>query len=101
MSEAKHTPGLWVVSDFCGEGRLGVVGGDTLIVVSTRSSGLTEADARLIAAAPDLLAAAERAREYVRYTLEFFDWMRFPNLQESAELLDRQLSEAVAKAEGA
>jgi len=55
-------------------------------------------DANLIAAAPDLLAACEKAEGFVKYALEFWDWRNFPNLEESAQLLLKQLQEAKAKA---
>jgi hypothetical protein len=54
----------------------------------------------LMDANADLIAACEKAEGFVKYALEFWDWTRFPNLEESAQLLQTQLREAVAKAKG-
>ncbi|PYQ25649.1 MAG: hypothetical protein DMF56_27020 [Acidobacteria bacterium] len=65
MSEqAKHTPGPWQVSPLdgrtCGPSRLLVSSGTTLpqmqaVAIVTLRAGETDANARLIAAAPDML----------------------------------------------
>lgn len=85
-----------------GEGNEGC--GGPIAAVSGDDKGQAVANAQFIARAcnahADLLAACRQAAEYVGYTLEFFDWTRFPNLEESAELLRRQLGEALAKAAG-
>lgn len=59
---AQHTPGPWTASQYIDDGQWGVLTSAGGIVVSVRSTSvadgaLTEADARLIAAAPNLLAA--------------------------------------------
>jgi hypothetical protein len=74
MSESKHTPGPWTV-DWSDDGPL-IYTGDLLIASVSGSSehievrGLdeqtTEANALLIAAAPDLVAALERVLEHSR-----------------------------------
>lgn len=56
--------------------------------------------AAMLNAHSDLLAACEKAEEFVKYSLEFWDWRNFPNLEESAQLLATQLREAKAKAKG-
>jgi len=57
---AQHTPGPWTVSDLLDDGRLGIVSNncDAFIVVGANRN-LKLDDARLIAAAPELLAALQ------------------------------------------
>ena len=66
MSQAKHTPGPWQVTIDCGanviraaekEVRDGVIAYMFSDCVASTWGGVNEANARLIAAAPDLLAA--------------------------------------------
>ena len=59
----KHTPAPWVASQYIDDGRWGVLSSDNGIIVSVRSKegSLTKEDARLIAAAPDLLEALQEA----------------------------------------
>jgi hypothetical protein len=54
--ESKHTPGPWILNSE----KSSVWSGDTIIAAITLKRPETEADARLIAAAPDLLNAAEK-----------------------------------------
>jgi hypothetical protein len=67
MSETKHTPGPWEPCRICGE--CGVVWGPGHRIVSRPSECSdvqkeeSAANARLIAAAPDLLAFAQRMAE--------------------------------------
>ena len=86
---SRHTSGPWTASQYLDDGRWGVLTRSDGIVVSVRSTsaagsdGLTEADARLIAAAPDmfsmlkhasnLLAAASVDNRTVQIEGEFFD----------------------------
>lgn len=56
---SKPTPGPWVASEYLDDGRLGVLSSDNTIICGV-SAGLLPADAKLIAAAPDL---AEVLRE--------------------------------------
>lgn len=58
---AAHTPGPWAVS---GAGRHALVRGEDMTIVAVRhrlEGDVHEANARLIAAAPDLLVALEEA----------------------------------------
>lgn len=72
MSEAKHTPGPWQIST--PHGRMGgrdflLQGADSRTVFDTLAADawpLSAADARLIAAAPELLAACKHLERYVR-----------------------------------
>lgn len=100
MSDAKHTPGPWKVG-----------GDDDDIVVMTGpffvatihencNHGCTDANARLIAAAPDLLEAlrasnkaAERIAEFCRKSGRDFDADHWQAIAEAGEA-------AIAKAEG-
>lgn len=66
-----HTPGPWTASQYLDDGRWGVVTQGNGIVVSLRSRSpseatLSEADARLIAAAPTLLAALQAIADAVQ-----------------------------------
>jgi hypothetical protein len=75
MGETKHTPGPWHVDDGTFEGiETGVYSADALICVAENGEcmemafgderwSVHEANARLIAAAPDLLAALSRLHE--------------------------------------
>lgn len=67
MSEIKHTPGPWEAEEFCEGGNVAFVRiGNITVDGSYRggeSDALSLADARLIAAAPDLLAALKKVME--------------------------------------
>ncbi len=90
-----HTPGPWTASQYLDDGRWGVVTQGNGIVVSLRSRSpseatLSEADARLIAAAPELLQAAR----------DFISWGTGAGYRfESGSPLDRA-RDAIDKAEG-
>lgn len=73
MSEAKHTPGPWAVTD-CAIGGPSVTAGKSVIAdirtfggvhVNGEQNTKTLANASLIAAAPDLLDALEALADYV------------------------------------
>ena len=58
----KHTPEPWTVDDLRPDGNLEIVGGDDVLVAEVDPNGSEKevsANAALIAAAPDLLAACE------------------------------------------
>lgn len=63
MSTAKHTPGIWRVAGYVDEderdGAVAVVAHDGFIVAEVLKWPQQDANARLIAAAPDLLAVAK------------------------------------------
>ena len=72
MNDAKHTKGPWRVKDSCsmeGPHVYGPVhpidGGDYAPLAGYRGGALSMADARLIAAAPDLLEACEAALPWI------------------------------------
>ena len=58
MTDASHTPGPWAVSQPSGNYIAAPTGG-----IAALTYGATKADAHLIAAAPDLLAAMQRIVE--------------------------------------
>lgn len=64
MTEQKFTPGPWTVD---GAGRWALVRGADMAIVATRHrlpGDVHEANARLIAAAPKMLAALEQVARY-------------------------------------
>jgi hypothetical protein len=64
MSEAKHTPGSWWFRRIVGDLDFSheIHAGETAVAAIYSESDISDADARLIAAAPDLLAAAQGLR---------------------------------------
>lgn len=101
MIEAKHTPGPWKVSGRRRQviGRHGAIP-CLLARVNVAASGVEcDANARLIAAAPDLLAACEAAIQFIRNGVEF-GYIRLPDAGDPALLTPPALEAAVAKAKG-
>jgi hypothetical protein len=56
------------------------------------------ADALKFGAVDDLVDGVEKSLAFVRYTLEFFGWSAFPNLEAEVARLRSQLTAALAKA---
>ena len=96
MTEVKHTPGPWEYEEFhfgTGGYCIGPQEGDAFVI------GVKEADARLIAAAPELLAEHKANLDLIA---PFEDWQlaTLPAWARTAlELVKRNSSEVVAKAE--
>lgn len=89
---SKHTPGPWTaIPDSDGEGDWYVVGAEEEVV----AIGLTEPAARLIAAAPDLLAVA---KIFERYLADNGGDEQFHNADGTGWLTIARA--AIAKAEG-
>lgn len=99
MTESKHTPGPWIARAF-GTPTLCVTDADAAYVVDRfklggRSQAEHDANASLIAASPNLLAACESSLRLLQARLDF------------AEILDEEkahidtLRAAIAKAKGA
>lgn len=63
----KHTPGPWTATEVGPAPRYMIAGAATSVAMTYGQSG-QEADARLIAAAPDLLAALREAVELIEST---------------------------------
>jgi hypothetical protein len=59
-----HTPGPWIVSEYMDDGRLGVLSPQNEILCAV-STGLREPDAKLIAAAPEMAEALQRALNWL------------------------------------
>ena len=106
---SKHTPGPWAVERDA-EGRLHVVEGDFLDIaeVGYLSGPDPKANARLIAAAPELLAALEglktaaKAASNVAYNLGQ-SHVQWPSIRQHVETLDAQIINAgrlITKAKG-
>jgi hypothetical protein len=105
MSKEKHTPGPWVATDEMANDRSICVGdaavwgpdGDMVADVhgNLALEGDAVANARLIAAAPDLLAALRAAKRYVEGAYE----CAFPDQEENAAVL-RDVNAAIDKSEG-
>lgn len=101
---SKYTPGPWKLNHEPNLQRIEIfranaVGsrlqGKQVAVVQfhTLNTAPDEANARLIAAAPELLDLAKRALDFIRVTPE-------PRLVHTREDLERWLTEVIAKAEG-
>lgn len=96
----EYTPGPWGLFDGTDIWPINADGGGYIARLRFRGRAVetdgdrgfpeTEANARLIAAAPDLLEAAKAARERIK-------WL--PNIPENAEAMDA-LDAAIAAAEG-
>ena len=86
MSKSKHTPGPWKI--YYRRGRIqSIVGNDTY---ASLLSPLTEPNARLIAAAPDLLEALKETMFIVSRK----------STEKERELVFKKSMEAIAKADG-
>lgn len=127
MSETKHTPGPWVAyeDDFCGgyyggpaDGRkpwavIQEVDGLCLAVVVPDCLPNVEANARVLAAAPDLLASAREVRDeieaardvvFASHTIRDDIETMEPDARAEFDRLDgmlQRLDAAIAKAGGA
>lgn len=91
---SKHTPGPWNV-DYSGPARIAIVGaGDRILAfcnLQCEDGDMDEANARLIAAAPDMLEALE----------EFDQWATtFPALSKAAGFAILKARAAIAKVKG-
>jgi hypothetical protein len=96
----KHTPGPWVVGDDLGASHDTVWSGrDDSMICSAAFHGreMTAANARLIAAAPDLLAVAEVIHGALMRATTICGKMTIKDLVEE---VGPALEKAIAKAEG-
>ena len=99
--QGKHTPGPWAVNPFAAQvDAFNENGGATVCELlwptEVRSEAETEANARLIAAAPDLLAALKALRRYI--TIRYSEFGEV--LNEGAVTDLATIDAAIAKAEG-
>lgn len=86
-----HTPGPWVVGRTLADGTACIVGDGDSVVCTFDGRSHPEADAALIASAPDLLALLKKARnEFAGLPRSLgYDYTRLP-----------EVDAAIAKAEG-
>jgi len=106
MSEQKHTPGPWKANLYLG-GAYAIdriaPNGDRLATVATVCGALeTKANARLIAAAPDLLEACRNAERTIRRLCQMYN-EEVDHIDEYLESSDKNIKpirKAIAKAEG-
>lgn len=105
---AEHTPGPWRVSTLdartVGPSRLLVCGGLQVqqlqaVAIVTLRTGETDANARLIAAAPDLLAALRLCRSAINEEVIAAGDLDHPTIRAHAKAAE-QADAAIAKAEG-
>lgn len=97
---AGHTPGPWEVADEHPDGVLDrsvMADGYYVATVHDTACDCWDADARLIAAAPDLLAALKDMREGWRYIREHHRYLYGVVWDRAEQAADA----AIAKAEGA
>ena len=98
----KHTPGPWNVSPSAKASTLTRVFDETgKLVASANGPGLfeggeAEANARLIAAAPDLLAALVKLEDFMRWAQDNADTRGFLDAVDHANVTQAQ--QAIAKA---
>ena len=103
---AQHTPGPWRTQPIMGTGRVQIVndhaavfGADQVFDIATLpvlSDGSHHANARLIAAAPELLAALQKAERYIDALSERVKWTQ----RDQKEFDSLGIRAAIAKATG-
>lgn len=97
MAEMTHTPGPWRVGD-AGHTVFGPPNGNPS--PKTVAHSLSRADARLVAAAPEMLAALDMAAKVVRTARQYFPKSVKASDRFELELTGATISKALAKAEG-
>lgn len=99
MKDAKHTPGPWGTDNYDSEPYINTDGGETNIAMCfDLRDGRQKANARLIAAAPELLEAAKRVSRLCAewHIKEGISADAFAYTQNVIDML----SDTIAKAEG-
>lgn len=102
MTEQKHTPGPWIATRILG-GWWVAEDNDPTAFYRRRIAGVAggagidspAANARLLAAAPELLAALEEAKQFIQNGIEY----GYINTPEDEDVLAR-IKKAVRKAKG-
>lgn len=92
-----HTPGPWTAHEMTHFGQPGT-GFWNVQPITEADATLSEANAHLIAAAPELLEALKRSRTFVQGALDLANDLRTLSAPMSECL--QQLDAAIAKAEG-
>jgi len=97
QTQTKHTPGPWTTNrtSDTSEGRsIGTAKGSIALLTEDRYTASEQtANARIIAAAPDLLAAAERVARLM-------EWKDTPSSMVEIDAVKAQLRSAIARARG-
>ena len=73
MNDTKHTPGPWEPCNI-GDGKLSIIHNGPIAYTGDAGNNEGEANARLIAAAPDMLAALEKCRNMAESLLGCDGW---------------------------
>ena len=103
MNDKKHTPGPWVCEKWGdGSNTEGCANVNSDTVEITIVSDIPEADARLISAAPDLLAALESLHAALNHHGEWDDGCFYYNGHSASELQHhlRECQSVMSKARG-
>ena len=95
MTQVKHTPGPWVITDKWEVGKISTAWDQSLGMVVPHCNVYgenKEANALLIANAPDLLEVLEEAREHIAYSA--------PQWHYRTQEIIAKIDAAIAKAKG-
>jgi hypothetical protein len=99
MTDTTHTPGPWsICKNFNGRGALDLFGEGGQIIIGNALIINQEANARLIAAAPDLLQALHDADEFCQQGLNSAEP---PHWEAALQDIMDLVRNAIAKAKGA
>ena len=101
--ETKHTPGPWIIETYSVvASNTPVDGGDIICeaqLIFDDSMRRWQANARLIAAAPELLAALKDAREYIRQLLDAMPHEAGDYICNNGERIEDDCYKAIIRAE--
>lgn len=92
QTKASHTPGPWILKPYRKDFSIGISGESEYVVTVTGMSEKDKANARLIAAAPELLEACKDALESLKRLIDAEGAYRVTNIS--------QLQSAIRKALG-
>jgi len=100
QNKVKHTPGPWIVDgvDITTEGSKDFV--TVAIVETSKPVEVVHANARIIAAAPELLEALKLAHSLLENMLEQEEYEVSSEVGEAIENIQETIMNALAKAEG-
>lgn len=94
-SETKFTPGPWGISQWPSSGAIyGVSSNKGLVCCIDKASECQEANTHLIAAAPDLYAACERALSHMKAMREVFQIPMIDPMKSAIEGMESALKKA-------
>ena|SRR6185437_5244405 len=121
MADGKHTPGPWSVSGISqADGSISIAKDGIVIAYATNASSFGDfinaalsgrkdfgapdtaftqlANARLLAAAPELLAVAKKAESYLAYIAQHLEEHEFSGHAGNCTIIGKELRAAIAKA---